>query len=119
MFKRAHDMEVELRNQMRGGNGTVKITHIFNKDELPEKSRLLAHLTLEKGCSIGFHEHVNETEIFYFLRGEGIVNDNGQVYKVTAGDAVKTGNGAGHSVENTGEEPLEFVAVIILEDANI
>ncbi|WP_026486607.1 cupin domain-containing protein [Caldanaerobius polysaccharolyticus] len=115
MIKRAQDMEIELREKMRGGNGTVKILHIFDKGELPSKSRLLAHMTLEKGCSIGFHEHVNETEIFYFLRGQGVVNDNGQSHKVSAGDALKTGNGTGHSVENTGNEPLEFIAVIIMD----
>jgi len=114
MYIRAEEMENELRNQMRGGNGTVKITHII-KEGLPQKCRLFARIVLEKGCSIGLHEHHHETEVFYFLKGQGKVTDNGNVYRVKEGDAVATGGGGSHSVENTGEEPLEFVAVIILD----
>ncbi|WP_159432436.1 cupin domain-containing protein [Caldanaerobius fijiensis] len=44
-----------------------------------------------------------------------MVNNNGQSHRVSADDALKTGNGTGRSVENknTGDEPVEFIAVII------
>ncbi|MFO7153645.1 MAG: cupin domain-containing protein [Caldicoprobacter oshimai] len=114
MIIKAHEMEVELRERMRGGNGTVKITHI-GKEQLPAKTRLFAKITLEKGCSIGFHQHANETEMFYFLKGRGKVDDNGTTHYVQAGDAMFTGGGKGHSVENCGDEPLELLAVIVLD----
>jgi mannose-6-phosphate isomerase-like protein (cupin superfamily) len=114
MIIKSREMEVELRKQMRGGDGTVKIIHI-SKTQLPAKTRLFARITLEKGCSIGFHQHVNETEMFYFLKGKGKVDDNGDIHYVEAGDAVFTGSGKGHSVENCGDEPLELMAVIVLD----
>jgi len=114
MYLEGHNMQVEIRENMRGGMGSVRIKNIW-KEGLPEKCRLFAHLTLEKGCSIGYHEHVKETEIFYFIRGEGRVNDNGAIRTVKAGDTIHTGGGNGHSVENIGEEPLEFIAVIVLD----
>lgn len=66
------------------------------------------------GGSIGYHPHLGEEEIYYILRGEAIVNDNGDVCKLGPGDAVLTGGGASHSIENSGKENLEFIAVISL-----
>jgi len=114
MFKKAGDMITEIREQMRGGKGKVEITHIFKKDEIRGKSRLCARITLQPGCSIGMHEHVDEEEIFYILEGTGVVNDNGTEYTVCPGDAILTGGGDSHSIENTGNEPLVLLAVILL-----
>lgn len=107
-------MVKEMRENMRGGKGSVEILHIFQKDELGGKARLHAKITLQPGCSIGFHTHEEEEEIFYIIRGTGTVDDNGKKETVTAGDAVLTGGGAGHAIENTGQEPLEMVATILL-----
>jgi len=114
MIKRAEDRITEIREQMRGGKGKVEITHIFTNEEFKGKARLCAQITLEPGCSIGLHEHVNEDEIFYFIKGEGRVIDNGKEYFIKAGDSLLTGGGDSHSVENTGCELLVFVAIILL-----
>jgi len=104
----------EIREKMRGGSGSVEIVHIFKKDELMGKARLFARIILKKDCSIGFHTHDNEEEIYYIISGKGIVDDDGSSYEVTAGDAILTGNGAGHSIGNEQDEPLEVLAVILL-----
>ncbi len=114
MIKRANEMVTDLKHQMRGGNGTVELTHIFKQDELTGKARLFARITLNQGCSIGLHEHINEEEIYYIIKGRAIVNDNGNISQVTAGDAVLTGNGASHSIENKEAEPLVMIACILL-----
>lgn len=114
MIKKADDMVTEIREKMRGGTGSVKLLHILNKEEIKGKVRLFAKIVLEPGCSIGTHEHVDEEEAYYILRGTGTVCDDGTNRTVQAGDVVLTGNGASHSIENTGNEPLEFLAVIML-----
>ncbi|NSW90316.1 MAG: cupin domain-containing protein [Firmicutes bacterium] len=114
MIKRSDEMVKEIRNRMRGGNGDVEICHIFKQDELKGKSRLFAKITLEPGCSIGPHEHVNEEEIFYILKGTATVDDNGKISRLNPGDALLTGGGAMHSIANAGNEILELMAVIIL-----
>lgn len=114
MFRKADEMAIELREQMRGGKGTVRIKHIFKTDELKGKARLLAEITLPIGGSIGFHQHDQEEEIFYFLSGQGRVDDQGIVKEVGSGDAVLTGGGNHHAVENSGDQPLVFIAVILL-----
>lgn len=114
MIKRANEMVKEIKEQMRGGKGSVEILHIFKQEELKGKARLCAKITIAPGSSIGLHQHDNEEEIFYIISGKGLVNDNGNVSEVVAGDSIITGNGASHSVENTGTDPLEMMAVILL-----
>jgi mannose-6-phosphate isomerase-like protein (cupin superfamily) len=113
VIKEADRMRVEIRPQMRGGKGEVKIKHIFEKDELKGQSRLLGVITLEPGCSIGLHEHKDEEEIFYIIRGHGRVIDSGHTWAVGPGDAVLTGGGESHAIENCGAEPLQFLAIIL------
>ena len=106
------DMNVEVKEQMRGGAGSTAILHLVNCAN--EKNiRMLAEITLEPGCSIGNHSHETETEYYIILSGSGLVNDNGSETPVRAGDAIVTGNGAAHSISNTGDVPLVFHAIIV------
>ncbi|MEW5867186.1 MAG: cupin domain-containing protein [Bacillota bacterium] len=113
MIRKSEEMEREIRERMRGGNGAVEIRHVFREDQLTGKARLFAHLRLPVGASIGFHRHEGEEEAFYILSGRGVVDDNGAKHEVTAGDAVLTGGGAGHAIEAVGDQPLEMIAVIL------
>ena len=113
MVKKRSDMTTEVRERMREGRGTVELLHVFRQEELRGKTRLFARLRIPRGSAIGFHRHDGEEEIFYILSGEGVVNDNGETKRVAAGDAVLTGGGAGHAIENQSDEPLELMAVIL------
>ena len=113
MIRRNGEYSVDRREQMRGGDGTVKIEHFWNEaEELRGLNRLFARLTLEPGTSIGFHRHENEAEIFVVVSGEGEVDDDGTLSRVGAGDTILTGFGAGHGVRCVGDRPLVMVAVI-------
>lgn len=114
MLVKSNQMLSETREKMRGGAGQVSLAQVFTSDTLPKNVRLSAVITLESGCSIGWHVHEKETEIFYFVSGSGTANDNGADVSVTAGDCLVTTDGCGHSVENTGNVPLRFFAVIVL-----
>ena len=113
MTNYAADMTTELREHMRGGKGTVEVTKLSN--ELPANMRLFARLTLKPGCSIGFHVHEHETELFAFVAGSGVVTDDETVREVKAGDSMLTFPGHGHAVENTGNEDLVLIASIVKE----
>jgi mannose-6-phosphate isomerase-like protein (cupin superfamily) len=114
MVKRSTDMEREIRERMRDGDGEVEIQHLFKGDEITGKARLLAKVQLKKNCSIGLHRHDEEEEVYYILSGRGVVTDDGKEYQVGPGDAVLTGGGGSHSIRNNEDEPLDFVAVILL-----
>ena len=107
------DYKVELRENMRSGEGTVKITNLVSNDDLCGKGRLFGKITLEPGCSIGYHVHETDCEIFHILSGSATYNDNGNETVVKAGDTTVTPTGSGHSIANNTNEPCEIVALII------
>lgn len=113
MIRRHGTGKVEVREQMRGGAGSVTIEHLWQPDEVTAKTRLFARLTLAPGAGIGFHEHAGEDEVYVILSGSGVVTEGGTRTSVTVGDTILTGNGAGHAIEAVGAEPLVLLAVIM------
>ncbi len=113
MIRRNGAYKTELREEMRGGKGTVKIEHFWAPGtELRSKNRMFAKLTIEPGGSIGFHPHDAEEEVFVIIRGRAEADDNGEIVELETGDTILTGNGDGHAIRNIGDEPLELLAVI-------
>jgi mannose-6-phosphate isomerase-like protein (cupin superfamily) len=112
MIVRRESMQTEVKEQMRGGKGSVHYAY-FVPNGAEKNARMLAELTLEPGSSIGCHQHDNETEYFIFIAGTGLVVDNGEEFPIKAGDVMITGNGGSHSVENNGSVPLVFNAIIV------
>ena len=114
MVRRESECAISYKEHMRDGKGTVQLTSfISGAAELNEKGRLFSKITLNPGCSIGFHIHEGESELFYFMKGSGIYSDNGELKNVTAGDVAICPAGTGHGIENNTEEVLEIAAVIL------
>ncbi len=113
MVTRKEEHPVEIREHMRDGAGSVRLEKLM--PELPQAARLFSVITLKPGCSIGYHEHTGETELFCFVSGTGRVCDDGVWVDVRPGDAMSTASGHSHGVENTGSEDLVLVACIILD----
>ena len=113
MLIQKQELLPEVREHMRGGEGTVQLFQT-PQDRLPAGTRLSAVIELPPGASIGAHAHEKETEVFHFIAGEGEVDDDGTVRAVKPGDTLTTGGGASHGVRNTGSEPLRFFAIIVL-----
>lgn len=116
MIRKSEERSSTIRENLFGGEGAVKMQHLLNaSEEMLGKGRLFAHFILEPGCSIGYHVHEGEAETYYFLRGIGEVNDNGELKTVHPGDVAHTNDGEGHGLKNIGDEPLEFVALILFK----
>ena len=97
------------------GKGTVQIKDLTDKEGLYNHGRMFAHVTIQPGCSIGYHDHNHETEFYYIIKGEAVFNDNGKDVIFRAGDIGATGYGQGHGIENRSDEPVEMIALIVSE----
>ena len=108
---------VELTEHKCGGDGHVRIEPLLGDKEMDGKVKLFARVTLEPGCSLGYHEHHGNSETYYILTGSGRYNDNGVMLDVGPGDVTFTPSGSGHGLANTGKDNLEFMALIINGDS--
>ena len=104
---------VERHEHKAGGEGHVLIEKLLNEQQMDGRCALYARVTLEPGCSIGYHEHTGNSETYYILSGTGRYSDNGVPMDVGAGDVTFTPSGSGHGLANTGGDNLEFMALII------
>ena len=101
---------------LAGGKGPAYVHHIVSKEELLGHGRLYARVVLPPGSSVGWHQHVRDTEPYYILKGEGDFTDNDRnVTRVRAGDVCVIGVGQWHSIENNSGADLEFMALIYNE----
>jgi mannose-6-phosphate isomerase-like protein (cupin superfamily) len=113
MRRKSAERETEIRHEMKGGKGDVKIIHSFSDQELQSPARLCAEIDIEPGCSIGVHIHELEEEIFYIIEGTAKANDNGEEVILTPGDSLLTGGGRCHGIENIGDKTLRLFATVI------
>ena len=113
MIRKKADQAVEFRC-IRGGKGEAEMHKITNgEEELFGKGRMFNHMFLAPGDSVGEHSHSGDNEIYYFLSGTGTYNDNGTIVSVGAGDTTICREGEMHSLVNTGDVPLELIALIL------
>ena len=114
MIRKKEECKIEYREHMRDGDGTVMITNFaLSPEELNGRGRLFSRITLNPGCSIGYHVHEKDSELFYILKGTGVYSDNGQLETVTAGDVTICPAGSSHSIANQTEDVLEIIALIV------
>ena len=81
----------------------------------PGNMNFYARVLLNPGMEVHRHQHIGESESYLILSGTGLFDDNGTMVEVKAGDITFTPNGHYHNLVNTGDEVLEFIALIIKE----
>ena len=114
MIRKQEQQSVETKTNMRGGQGDTTLRSLLTgPEEMNGKGRLFKVITIPVGGSIGYHVHEGESETFYIVRGSGLFDDNGATAPFAAGDVLFTPAGNGHSVQNTGDVPVEMVALIL------
>ena len=97
------------------GKGEIILHHKFEREQLFEKSRLVAEVTIRPGHSIGMHPHDHDAEIYYMLSGALVsVNPDGSEEPFLPGDAMLTGAGDSHSVRNDTEKDAKMLAIVML-----
>jgi len=113
LIKRSSELTETIKENMRGGDGKVKITSVLDEGDYDGKSRLVAVLAFEPGSSIGKHTHENEEEIFYVLEGSAAYDDNGAEVILNAGESAVCKNGQSHAVCNKSDKMLKLFAIIL------
>lgn len=113
MIKKASALRHSADSNLRGGAGTVAMTHFLEKADSFGAGRLFSIATLPPGASIGMHKHEGEYEIYYILKGTAQVMDNDVPGVLDAGDCMICLDGDSHSIENSGAEDLVALFLVL------
>ncbi len=107
---------VEVKQNVRDGKGSVAFHYILPEEELLGHANLYAHIIIKPHSSIGWHQHLHNTEPYYVIKGEGVFTDNdGSKTIVRPGDVCTIEVGQSHSIENNTDEDFEMIALILKE----
>jgi mannose-6-phosphate isomerase-like protein (cupin superfamily) len=115
-FPLVRKTKVEMKQEVRGGKGEVEFRHILSADELNGHGSMYAQVVLKPGSSIGWHQHIGNTEPYFILEGHGtFVDHDGSRIPVGPGDVCTIEVGQSHAMENDSEADLVFMALIYNE----
>ncbi len=100
--------------RLYGGAGTVELREILPKGQLMGHGSLYAHVVIHPHSSIGYHQHIANTEPYYILSGHGVFEDNDHTRtEVGPGDVCLIRCGESHGLENPTDAPLELMALVL------
>ena len=103
--------------QMRGARA-VRMQVLLGRDE-SAPNFALRRFVVEPAGHTPRHQHLFEHEVFV-LSGRGEVYDqqSGKRHPIAAGDAVLVPTNVVHQFINTGDEPLEFLCIVPLQQTD-
>ena len=116
MIFKSNELEKVVTEKARRGPGKMDCSFAFQMGKAPEGSafQMIASQILEPGSGVGYHQHVDNEELYVILSGHATFMDNDKVEKpVGPGDMTLTLKGEWHGLTNTGSEPMRFLAVIV------
>lgn len=113
MIRRKDEHVTTYKSDMFGGKGTVSFLHIAGNEELCNKGRMLAILTIPEGGVLGFHVHHGEIDIYHILKGKARFNDNGTMLEFNEGDTTWIKPEQGHEIANIGKGDLSFISLVL------
>lgn len=112
MIKYKEQLKSEIAKNA-DGSILLGLTSLCDFEKKNEKLGAFTHIKLEIGQEVPYHVHEDDCEYYYVISGNGIYNDNGKELEVSDGCVTYTASGEGHSLKNTGNKMLEFIALII------
>ena len=113
MIIRKLDQPVDMLAHVQKGEGIICRRQFLLPEDSYGAGRLFGVFTLAPGDSIGYHQHNGEYELYYILKGKAKVMDNDEEVILEEGDMMQCKDGDSHGIEAVGEEPMEFLAVIL------
>lgn len=119
LYRKYSEMDHFEIDDMRGGTGRVKVTHLLKPQEMLGKGRLFADNVIPPGGSIGLHPHEGDVEAYYFLEGKGLYQNGDETeFEVEPGDLTFVDDHQSHGIKNIGDVPLRFIALILFTGEN-
>ena len=108
-------MDVRSRNKVSAF--TTKDSSTIREIMAPRNScverQSLAEATIIPGASTEAHFHPGTEEIYYILKGRGVLAVDGETRDVVPGDGIAIPAGSRHQIRNNGEDNLVLLCCCV------
>ncbi len=108
-FEHINPMEMSAP---RNGKGTAFSFPYEILKGIDGKVKAFNHMRLKEDSAIGYHQHIDDLEIYIITEGTGVYNDNGKEVEVTVNDVMLCNKGEHHGLASKNGK-LDFIAIII------
>ena len=108
MYKEIKQLKTETKFN-NNGKEKMFMTDLADFDASDPRIRLFSLVQVKPGEEVEYHMHIGESETYFILSGKGSYNE------VHPGTVTLTPSGKGHSIKNTGDEMLVFIALILAD----
>lgn len=94
-----------------GGAGVMHWVRVATGAHLAADWDGIEWVAFEPEGRAGLHTHSHTEELWYFLKGTGVIELDGERHQVSPGSIVLTPLHSRHAAWNTGTERLEYVVI--------
>lgn len=96
-----------------GGMGKIEKYEVLTSADTLDHVSLMAKVILHPQSIIGYHQHLEEAEAYYVLKGSGyFINSQRERIAVKAGDVCLIEVGGSHGMENLNDEEMIIMAIV-------
>ena len=89
---------------------------VVNPEQSASGRIMSGYTVIYPGCGTRGHAHADREEVYYFIKGSGIMIVDGEETPVTAGDTLYLKPGPFHGTRNTTDFPFEYFWITVKID---
>lgn len=106
--------DIKNCNYFRALDKTIlcELLHPKNEEEKLNINYSIVHAVLKAGESSITHKLKTSVEVYYILKGKGIMHIDDESEEVIPGQAIYIPANSSQYIENTGSDELKFLAIV-------
>lgn len=101
-------MAKKLKETSHSGVGKLDAVRLFEKGSFNSAIHFIDYVIMPPGATIGLHQHADNEEIYFILKGKGTMLLDDQSYQVSPGDVIVNRVGGTHGLNNDSQEDIEI-----------
>ena len=113
MIRNFTKAKMHFKGSSHGGLGDSEWYDVWNKGDFISNVDFFCRGIIPPGCSVGYHKHGNDEEMYIVLNGQGTMTLDGKEFSVSKGDMILNPPGGEHGLVNDSDNDIEVLIIQI------